>query len=162
MLRIIKILLAAAVGAFGFVSGIFDIFYWDNTVAAVAMVTSMSSWDGGVSSWQSVNSAPLNWFGAAWIVALDLGYAMLCAIGVMRMWSARNACSAQFGVAKTLALAGCGLAAIMLFGGFFVGAETFFELWRSDAMRGPVLDTAFRYLGSVLLIALFISSAEPE
>jgi len=162
MLRIIKILLAAAVGAFGFVSGIFDIFDWSDTVAAVAMVTSMSTWDGGASSWQAVSSTPLNWLGAAWIAGLDLSYAMLCAIGAARMWSARNARPAQFAVAKTLALAGCGLAAIMLFLGFFVGAETFFELWRSDAMRGPVLDSAFRYLGSILVIALFISSAEPE
>ena len=162
MLRIIKIFLAAAVSAFGFVSGIFDIFHWSDTVAAVALVTSMSTWDGGASSWQAVSNIPLNWLGAAWIVILDLSYAVLCAMGVAQMWSARNAISAQFAAAKTLALAGCGLAALMLFGGFFVVAETFFELWRSDAMRGPVLDSAFRYLGSILLIALFISSAEPE
>jgi predicted small integral membrane protein len=50
----------------------------------------------------------------------------------------------------------------MLFGGFIVLAEAWFELYRSDALRGPVLDTAYRYLGSVLLIALFIANKEPE
>jgi hypothetical protein len=42
----------------------------------------------------------------------------------------------------------------MLFGGFIVIADSRFELWRSDGMRGPVLDSAYRYLGSILLIAL--------
>ena len=41
----------------------------------------------------------------------------------------------------------------MLFGGFNVLAEDWFQLWPSDAMRGPVLDTVYRYLGSILLIA---------
>lgn len=29
-------------------------------------------------------------------------------------------------------------------------------------MRGPVLDTAYRYSGSILLITLFIASKEPD
>jgi hypothetical protein len=64
--------------------------------------------------------------------------------------------------AKKLARAGCGIFAIMLFGGFIVLAEACCELWRSDALRGAVLDTAYRYLGSIMLIAPFIPSKEPE
>jgi predicted small integral membrane protein len=78
------------------------------------------------------------------------------------MWSARNATGAEFAAAKQLALVGCGILAIMLFGGFIVLAEAWFELWRSDVMRGPVLDTAYRYLGSILLIALFIAGKDPD
>jgi predicted small integral membrane protein len=162
MLRIVKIALTAAVAAFGLISGIFDLVHWSQTVGAVGMVTSMTSWQGGASSWQAVNSAPLSWLGAVWIIAGDLGAAALCATGVARMWGARHASGAQFAAARIWALTGCGVLAIMLFGGFTVLAEGFFELWRSDAMRGSVLDTAFRYLGSVLLIALFIASKEPE
>jgi predicted small integral membrane protein len=162
MLRIVKIVLAASVAAFGFIAGIFDLTNWSNTVATVGMVTSMSSWQGGASSWHAVSSAPLSWLGAAWIIAGDLGAAVLCTASVARMWSARNTTGAEFTAAKKLALAGCGILAIMLFGGFTVVAEAWFELWRSDAMRGPVLDTVYRYLGSILLIALFIASKEPE
>ena len=146
MLRIVKIVLTAAVAAFGFISGIFDLLNWSNTVGTVGMVTSMAGWQGGASSWQ----------------AGDLWAAMLCTASVARMWSARNATSTEFAAAKKLALAGCGILAIMLFGGFTVIAETWFELWRSDVMRVPVLDTVYRYLGSILLIALFIASNEPE
>jgi predicted small integral membrane protein len=100
--------------------------------------------------------------GAVWIIAGDLAAAVLCTASVARMWSARNATGAEFAAAKKLALAGCGILAIMLFGGFIVLAEAWFELYRSDALRGPVLDTAYRYLGSVVLIALFIANKEPE
>jgi predicted small integral membrane protein len=162
MLRIVKIVLAATVAAFGFICGIFDLTHWHTTVETVGVVTSMTGWSGGAASWQAVRSAPLSWFGAAWIIAGDLTAAALCAASVARMWSARNAAVTEFAAAKKLALAGCGVLAIMLFGGFNVLAETWFELYRSDAMRGPVLDTAFRYLGSILLIALFIANNEPE
>jgi predicted small integral membrane protein len=104
----------------------------------------MTSWQGGASSWRAVGSAPLNWLGAIWIIAGDLAAAVLCTASVARMWSAHNATSAEFAAAKKLALAGCGILAIMLFGGFTVLAETWFELWRSDAMRSPVLDIVYR------------------
>jgi predicted small integral membrane protein len=162
MLRIIKIVLAAAVAAFGFISGIFDLINWRGTVGAVHVVTSMSSWQGGVSSWQAIDSAPLNWLGAAWIICGDVAAAALCTAGVARMWSARTSTHAEFAAAKKLALAGCGVLAIMLFCGFIVLAEAWFGLWHSEAMRGPVLDTAYRYLGSVLLIALFIASHDTD
>src|ERR1700691_4509236 len=128
MLRIVKIVLTAAVATFGFMSGIYDLINWSNTVRTVGMVTSMSSWPGGASSWQAVSSAPLSWLGAVWIIAGDLGAAVLCAAGVARMWRARNATNAEFAPAKKLALAGCGILVIMLLGGFNVLAETWFEL----------------------------------
>lgn len=162
MLRIVKIVLVATVAVFGAISGIFDLINWGSTVAYVGMVTSMATWQGGAASWKAVGSAPLSWLGAVWIIGGDLAAAVLCAASVARMWRARNASAGEFASAKKLALAGCGLLAIMLFGGFNVLAETWFELWRSDAMRGPVLDTAYRYLGSILLIALFVASKEPE
>lgn len=49
---------------------------------------------------------------------------------------------------------------IMLFGGFIVIAETWFELWRSEVMRDPVLGSAFRYAALMLLIALFVANKD--
>nr|MDA3933179.1 DUF2165 family protein [Gammaproteobacteria bacterium] len=59
-----------------------------------------------------------------------------------------------------IALTGCMIAVIMLFGGFIVIAESWFELWRSDVMRGPVLESAFRYGGMIMLIALFVATKD--
>ena len=44
----------------------------------------------------------------------------------------------------------------MLFSGWIVIAETWFELWRSEVMREAALDAAFRYCGMIGLIALFV------
>lgn len=162
MLRAIKIVLVATVATFALFSGISDLVNWRGTVENVGMVTAMSSWQGGAASWKALGNTPLNWLGAVWIIGGDLAAAVLCGTSVARMWRARKAGESEFSSAKNLALAGCGVLAIMLFGGFNVLAETWFELWRSDAMRGPVLDTVYRYLGSILLIALFVASKEPE
>ena len=122
----------------------------------------MTSLQGGAASWKAVSSTPLSWLGGVWILSGYLTAGVLCTVSAARMWSARNASGAQFVAAKNLALAGCGIFAIMLFGGFTVVAEGWFELWRSNVMGGLVLNTAYRYLGSILLIALFIASKEPE
>lgn len=57
-------------------------------------------------------------------------------------------------------MTGCAIAVTMLLGGFIVIAETWFELWRSDVMRGPVLGSAFRYAGLITLIALFVATRD--
>ncbi len=49
---------------------------------------------------------------------------------------------------------------IMLFGGFIVIGETWFEMWRSDVLRDLSLQSAFRYGGMITLIALFVGSLE--
>ena len=63
---------------------------------------------------------------------------------------------AAFSAAKELALVGCAIVLFMLFGGFIVVAETWFEMWRSEALRSASLESAFRYSGMITLIALFV------
>jgi len=162
MLRIVKIGLATSVAAFGFYSGIFDLIHWHDTVGSVTMVTSMTSWEGGATSWQAVNSPALSGLGALWIIGSDLTAGVLCTMSIGRMWARRHGSVTEFAVAKKLAVAGCGVLAIMLFGGFIVVAEGWFNLRHSVAMRGAVLEVAYRYLWSILLIALFIASAEGD
>ena len=75
------------------------------------------------------------------------------------MWQNRSD-GAAFKQAKQLALSGCGIAIMMLFLGFVVVAESWFELWRSEVMRGPVLDSAFRYAGMIGLVALLVATED--
>jgi hypothetical protein len=46
MVRIVTIVLAGAVAAFGFLGGIFDLINWPSTVGSVTAITSMTSWPG--------------------------------------------------------------------------------------------------------------------
>ncbi len=74
------------------------------------------------------------------------------------MWTARAGDPAAFSASKKWALTGCGVAVFMLFAGWIVIAETWFELWRSEVLRDVALDSAFRYAALIALIALFVGA----
>jgi predicted small integral membrane protein len=156
MLRITKILLVLTVSLWGFLGAFHNVADWGGTLGAVGAVTSMTTFEGGSEHWQATDNPAIVWAGAMFIMASKVVAAVLCLVGALNMFGARRRDSAAFGSAKRLALAGCAVAVIMLFGGFIVIAEGWFELWRSDSMRAPVLGSAFRYAGMIALIGLFV------
>lgn len=158
MLRASKILLIVAVALWGFIGAFHNILDWAGTTGAVAAATSMATFEGGTDSWQATSNMAVVWAGALFIMLSKLTAGLLCTLGARNMWQERHNDSTSFSSAKKLALAGCGIAMLMLFGGFIVIAESWFELWRSDVMRGPVLQSAFRYGAMITLIALFVGS----
>jgi len=160
MLRMTKIILIALVAIWAFMGAFFNLYHWSGTTDAVALTTSMSTFEGGAEDWRATSNPMVIWMGAVFIPILKLVVGALCAIGVWRMWSARLSDPPTFEAAKKLALAGCGVAMILLFGGWIVIAETWFELWRSDAFRDAALQSAFRYGGMITLIALFVGAKE--
>ncbi len=156
MLRTTKILLVLSVSLWGFVGAFHNVLDWGGTTAAVGATTSMATFDGGAESWQATTNSAVIWIGAIFITLSKLAAAVMCMVGAFRMVQLRGSDPVTFAAAKEFALAGCAVAVIMLFGGFIVIAESWFELWRSDVMRGPVLQSAFRYGGMITLIALFV------
>ena len=160
MLRIVKIGLVLSVVLWSFVGAFNNVVSWEVTLQAVTAATSMVTFEGGAESWQATSSSALVWMGALFIVLSKITAGILCLIGAQRMWQARAKDDVAFSASKEYALAGCAVAIIMLFGGFVVVAESWFELWRSDALRGPVLDSAFRYGGMIGLIALLVASKD--
>ena len=120
----------------------------------------MATFEGGSDSWQATASPIVVYLGVALILSSKIAAGTLCAFGAVTMWRQRSADAATFADAKRLALVGCAVAIAMLFGGFIVIAESWFELWRSDVMRGPVLESAFRYAGMIALIALFVAGKD--
>jgi len=148
------------VALWGFVGAFHNLINWDGTIGAITAATSMATIDGGADSWQATSNPLVIWIGALFIVASKLAAGILCSIGGIRMWKAQKLDAETYNAAKEIALTGCGVAIIMLFGGFVVIAESWFELWRSDSMIGPVLGSAFRYGGMIALIALFVASKD--
>lgn len=51
---------------------------------------------------------------------------------------------------------------LLLFGGFIVIGETWFEMWRSDVLRDLSLQSAFRYGAMVTLIALYVGCLDDQ
>lgn len=160
MLRTMKVLLVATVALWGFVGAFHNVLDWGGTLGAVAAATSMATFEGGADAWQATSNPAVVWIGALFIMLSKLAAASLCTIGALSMWKARGGDAQAFDAAKEYALAGCAVAVIMLFGGFIVIAESWFEMWRSDAMRGPVLESAFRYGGMIALIGIFVGARE--
>ena len=159
MIRIVKIGLVITVMLWGFFGALGNILSWDETLGSVAAVTSMVTFEGGAESWQATSNPLVIWLGALFIMLSKLSAGILCAVGAGRMWQSRNAGAADFIAAKRVALAGCGIAVIMLFGGFIVIAESWFELWRSEAL-GAALTAALRYASMIALIAIFVATPD--
>ncbi len=160
MLRIMKILLVLSVAMWGLLGAFGNISDWSGTTGAVAAATSMSTFDGGSDDWRATTNPVVIIAGAVFIMLLKIITALLCLAGAWRMWTARTSDAAAFATAKTFALTGCAVAIFMLFTGWIVIAETWFELWRSDAMRDVALGAAFRYCGMIGLIALFVGGRD--
>jgi predicted small integral membrane protein len=160
MLRTIKILLVLSVSAWALIGAFGNVIDWDGTTGAVAAATSMSTFEGGADDWRATTNPGVILAGALFILVLKLAAGLLCAVGAFSMWTALGRDSGAFQKAKGLALAGCGVAIFMLFTGWIVIAETWFEMWRSDVMRDVALGSAFRYCGMIGVIALFIGATD--
>ncbi len=156
MLRTTKVFLILSVALWAFAAALQNIVNWDDTILGVSVATTMSTFEGGAESWQATSNPIVIWTGAFFIILAKIATGVLCVIGAHNMWHARHSDSTTFSVAKELALVGCAIALFMLFAGFIVVAETWFEMWRSEEMRSAALETAFRYAGMITLIALFV------
>ncbi len=160
MLRKTKILLVVTIALWGLLGSFWNITDWGKTMGAVGAVTSMATIEGGAESWKATSNPAVIWLGALFIMLSKFAAGVLCSMGAWRMWQAQGGDAAGFTAAKEFALAGCAVAIIMLFGGFVVIADVWFELWRSDSLGGEVLHSAFRYGGMIALIALFVGAKE--
>jgi len=160
MLKRAKSIMILTVALWGFLGAFHNVIDWGGTIGAIGAATSMSTVAGGTESWQATSNPLVIWIGALFIVASKLATGALCAVGAIGMWRAQESDLPAYNSAKEIALTGCAVAMIMLFGGFVVIAESWFELWRSESMLGPVLQSAFRYGGMITLIALFVASKD--
>ena len=160
MLRITKIALVLSIAMWALLGALGNIVDWAGTTGAVAATTSMSTFDLVPASTRATSNPLVVLLGALFITLLKISTGALCLFGAWKMWAARAADAAAFARAKTFALTGCGVAMFMLFAGWIVIAETWFELWRSPAMLEPVLGSAFRYCGTIGVIALFVGARE--
>ena len=160
MLRVIKILLILSIALWALLGALGNVVDWGGTIGAVQAATSMSTFDAVPASGRATSNPAVVLSGAVFIVLLKIATGALCLYGAWQMWLARAADASSFAIAKTCALTGCGVAMFMLFTGWIVIAETWYELWRSPVMLGPVLESAFRYCGTIGVIALYVGARE--
>jgi predicted small integral membrane protein len=161
MLRFMKIALVLSVAVWGILGARGNLIDLKGTIGAVGAVTSMATFPGGPSRWEATTNPAVILAGAAFIVLFKVATVFLCLAGAWRMWAHRKSDAETFGRAKALALAGCAVAVFSLFLGWIVIGESWFEFWRSNALR-PAADGAFRYGGFIALIALMVGARDSD
>lgn len=155
-----KTALIIMVAVWAFSSALQNAMDWQGTIAAVIATTSMTTIEGGETSWKGTSEPIVAWIGALFILLSKVLAGILCAIGAVKMWGAHKKDINAFNKAKTIALTGCIVAIVMLFGGFIIVAEGWFELWRSETLRTPVIESAFRYGCMISLVALIVATSD--
>ena len=158
MVRIIKIALIVLVGLWGLISGLGNLAMTESGFTATAEVVGADG-RAGVVEWQRIESPLLIWAAWALLPLGKLATAALCLYGAWRMWLSWRAPADEFNSAKVFALLGCGIAIAMLFGIFFVVADTYFRFWLTDS-SSRVMPIAFRYVCSIGIIALFVNQPD--
>jgi len=158
MLRISKIVLLLLVGLWGLIGGIGNFTQIGPGFDYVAAVLNPQK-VAGLASWQRIESPFIVWTAWAIIPLSKLVAAGLIFFGSWQMWRARRLGADAFNDAKSLALVGCSIAMAMLFGGFIVAAETYFLLWQTE-LGALTLPVAFRYIGCIALIAIFVQQPD--
>jgi len=159
-LRIIKVVLILLVGLYGLIAGIQNFIQVGADFEAVATVLSPDLTKvSGVASWQTIENPLVIWIAWAIIPLSKFGGAALCLSGAYSMWLSRSLDADSFQNSKSLALAGCGIILAMLFGVFIVFSESYFSLWQTE-FGGLVLPIAFRYMGCIGVIAIFVQQPE--
>ncbi|WDI31279.1 DUF2165 family protein [Hyphococcus flavus] len=162
MLRTMKVLLILSIAGWALLGAVENVVDWSGTTGAVGAVTSMATFEGGGDSWKATSNPVWIMAGSIFILVLKIIAGLLCLAGAAAMWSARASDAAAFQKSKSLALAGCGAAMFMLFAGWIVIAEVWYETWRSDVFRDLALNSAFRYCGMIGVMALFVGMRDEE
>jgi len=158
MLRIAKIVLLLLVGLWALIGGIGNFVQINSGFDTVAAVLNPQDVKG-LADWQRIEHPVAVWAAWAVIPVSKLVAAGLIFIGSWRLWRARRLGADQFNQSKSLALAGCAVAIAMLFGGFIVAAETYFLAWQTE-LGSHALPVAFRYIGCIALIAIFVQQED--
>jgi len=159
MYRIVKVGLMATAALWAICGALYNITNWTESLTYVEAVTSMTLFEGGAESWQATSNPLVIWLGVLFIFLSKVAAAGLCSLSAWRMWFSRND-NAAFKAARQLGMAGCGIAVIMLFGGFIAIAENFFDLWRANEAGAAILGAAYRYGGVMALIAIMVGATD--
>lgn len=160
MLRFVKILLVLAVAAFGLIGAFGNVTDWEGTTGGIGAATSMATFEGGAENWKATTNPVLIGIAAVMIPLLKFLSGALCLWGAWAMFGARRSGGGAFERAKQPALAGMGVMILLIFGGWIVLAESWFEMWRSEVLRELSLQSAYAYIASVGVIALLVGQRD--
>jgi predicted small integral membrane protein len=159
--RYIKIALAFTVGMLAGLWAINNLLNWETARGAVAYALSQDNQSGYSARIVPPITSPFAaTVGLILIILTEATAGLLALFGAGRMWSKRNAGTADFAAAKQLAVLGAGAAVLNWFLGFFVIGGAAIMMGQAEGMEGAVRGAISMATLSFLTL-IYLSMAEP-
>lgn len=161
VVRTAKVLLVLLIGLFSLLVGIDNVIDYGTNYAFVQHVMSMDTvFPSSTLTWRAITSPALHHAAYALIIAAELVTGALCVLGARRLWHAREAPALHFNAAKDIAVAGLVTGFALWFFGFMTIGGEWFQMWQSQTWNGQ--EAAFRFIGSIGLVLIFLSQKDDE
>ena len=104
--------------------------------------------------YRAIHSPLLQHVAYVLIIATESVAALLCSIGVWRMWRARRAPASTFRRAKRFAIYGLTVGLTLWLGGFMALGGEWFGMWMSPKWNG--VPDAFRFFVTILMVLIYL------
>jgi len=159
--RIIKSLLVASVALFASLVALNNIIDYGSNFQFVQRVLSMdTTFPDNQLMYRAITSEPIHHLAYGVIIAMEALTGLLCAIGAVQMFGARNAPTNDFRAAKLFSSLGLTCGIVLWSTGFLsIGAE-WFLMWQSSQWNGQ--EAAFRFAMVLFATLIFIHQAESD
>lgn len=159
-IRLAKIAIVSGAGFLFALVGFNNLVDYGANFDVVKHILTMDMIPSGPFAGRAIAASALHHLLYLFIIGVELAGGAATLVGVTRLWRAREAAAKDFNRQKALAL--CGLASV--FGLYFIGFATiggeWFQMWRAGAYN--MLEPAFRFIGSIGLILIFLNQPDEE
>jgi predicted small integral membrane protein len=156
MLRILKICAALVIGLIGVLAFLNNLFNIASAQSFVSAVISAPEQPYYKIIGPTFGSAWHGWLGLAIIMTGELAAGVLGLLGAIRMTANRAEDAQVFHAAKSLAIAGGMIGALIWYGFFVTAGEMYFNMWQTEIGLGSV-NGAFRYGTVCAVLAILIA-----
>ena len=160
-IRYLKIILVLFVGLEAWLYVSANIANWDAGLAAIGYVLGQDGHEYySVHIFPALTSPVAHAIAFLIILAGEFLVGALSFKGALDLWRTRKGTAEAFNAAKRFAIAGCAMAMVVWFGGFYVIGGALFQMWQTEIGDGS-LSGAFAYAVTAGLILLFIDRPDP-
>ena len=161
IIRLIKIALVLAIGLFGTIAAFTNITISEVTSGAVAAAVSMQdTFQHPNTMWRAIENPTIVGILFGLIVLGEAVGGVLCLWGGYRLWNVRSAPATVFNGAKTMALAGCAVVALLYLLGFLAILGEWFLMWQAQKLN--VLPDALRAFVPAMLVLMYLSTPDSD
>lgn len=110
--------------------------------------------------YRAITSPLLQHLAYGLIIATETLAAVLCWLGVWRLWRTRNAPALVFHRAKRMSVLGLTVGVMLWLGGFIAVGGEWFGMWMSTQWNG--LESAFRFVMVLLVALVYLGQRDDE